>query len=131
MAWLCIDTHIPRQSRLGVLVASGWRAEEEVLGRANVVLARLAALHTMYIGEITGVIVVEGPGSFSAIRTGVLYANLYARLRSLPLLAIRPAAWANPLELWQACESGVLTPQEYVAPVYDQEPNITIPTPTP
>ncbi len=74
-----------------------------------------------------GVCVVAGPGSFSAIRTGVLYANLLARLLKRPLIALSVAESATLEDIQASLKQRYSNPVEYVAPVYDAEPNITIP----
>jgi hypothetical protein len=127
MAWLCLDTHISGKNRLGLLGPSGWIEYREEEGRAHRVLTVLAAWHREHPKGIQGVAVVEGPGSFSAIRIGVLYANLYARLRHLPLVALGPDHLTDPAMLFTSLEDGSLARTSYVAPVYDQEPNITVP----
>ncbi|MBP7134086.1 hypothetical protein KBA73_02615 [Patescibacteria group bacterium] len=131
MSWLCLDTHVPKQARIGLLGTDGWIAYRDIEGRANRVLFALAELHRGATESITGVCVVEGPGSFSSIRTGVLYANLYARLQKLPLVGISPERWQDERALAQDLFAGRLPIRDYLAPVYDQEPNITIPTPHP
>lgn len=127
MAWLCLDTHISGRVRLGLLGPAGWLRFEETEGRAPCVLTLLAELHTDVTHSIEGVCVVEGPGSFSAIRIGVLYANLYARLRHLPLVAVGPTCFEDPEALARALSTGGYPTTSYVAPIYDQEPNITLP----
>lgn len=127
MAWLCIDTHISGKTRLGLLGPTGWIEYREEEGRAHRVLSLMAQWHKQNPNAIQGVAVVEGPGSFSAIRTGVLYANLYARLRHLPLVALGPDHLNDPGAIFAALNDGTLSQTNYVAPVYDQEPNITVP----
>lgn len=127
MVWLCLDTHIPGQTRLGLLGESGWIEYTETEGRAPRVLTTIAAYHRNKEQSIKGVCVVEGPGSFSAIRIGVLYANLYARLEHLPLVPVGPQQFQDPVALFRDLEQQRFQAVPYVAPVYDQEPNITIP----
>jgi hypothetical protein len=96
-----------------------------------------------------GIIVVAGPGSFSSIRSGVLAANMMSRMMRIPLYGVNAEGLACPerslgeLSLPRAeprgAESridlesvrrqiieGALKPVRYVAPIYDQEPNITV-----
>lgn len=73
---------------------------------------------------------VAGPGSFSAVRAGVLQANLIARLLKLPLVGVTVDE-AGDLE---ALHRELRDPRlklavPYVAPIYDKEPNITTPKP--
>jgi tRNA A37 threonylcarbamoyladenosine modification protein TsaB len=74
-----------------------------------------------------GVCVVSGPGTFSLIRSGVLVANLLARLLNKPLVGIESSKASNLELLASTLDSMRLPPNAYVAPVYDREPNITLP----
>lgn len=77
--------------------------------------------------KLNGVCVVAGPGSFSAVRGGVLDANLIARLKGIPLVPVPSSDWQDLEGLAARIQSGEISTAEYVAPIYDQEPNITIP----
>lgn len=69
--------------------------------------------------ELSGMIVVESPGSFTAIRSAVVVANTIAVARSIPVVSARTME-----EGMQKLTSGV---NEFpLAPKYDREPNITI-----
>ena len=76
MAWLFIDTHSPEGSRYAWLEAGRPVKPAVVAGRSNRLLARLAKDWKAH--KLEGVCVVVGPGRFTAVRTGVLYANLRA-----------------------------------------------------
>lgn len=123
MAWLFLDTHAKDR------VAYAWiekgcvtkRVEKE--GRATILLPLIAK----HLKKIDGVAVVAGPGSFSAVRTGVVDANLISRLLAVPLVSLT-AEEGNDLEgLAARIASGDVSTTSYVAPVYDAEPNITVP----
>lgn len=68
-----------------------------------------------------GICAVKGPGSFSSIRTGVLTANLLARVLKLKLYSL-PAGKGKISDV----DLKRLKPKVFVAPEYDREPNITI-----
>jgi len=122
MSWLFIDTHQSGQYRVG------WLGKEvnvkTYTGRASGLLLKLPSLAKVKC-EAKGVCVVAGPGSFSSVRTGVLYANLLSRLLKVPLVGISvddsSDLKATSYKL-QASDS-----VSYVSPIYDAEPNITLP----
>ena len=64
--------------------------------------------------------VVEGPGSFSAVRGGVLDAKLLARFPRLPLVAVTAGEPCYPAGLASRIASGDVSIPSYVAPVYDR-----------
>lgn len=115
MAWLFIDTH--EAGRVHAAWIENGRVLKEMKreGKAALLLPLIAK--DMKRFKIEGVGVVAGPGSFSAVRGGVLDANMIARLLNVPLLPFRVGETFDPTR----------APVKYVAPIYDKEPNITIP----
>jgi len=96
-------------------------------GRGTQVLARLSkTVGRKGIQRADGICVVAGPGSFSAIRTGVLLANLLSRLFSKPLVGVTSDEAKDHHALREDLESGAFPSTAYVAPIYDAEPNITV-----
>ena len=121
MAWLFIDTTRADQFRVGYL---GSRISiKTIQGRAHGLLPAIMRLSKI---EIHGICVVQGPGSFSAVRTGTLIANLLARLWKKPLVGVSVEdALDLPVLSERLLKKGV-TSSTYIAPVYDAEPNITV-----
>jgi tRNA A37 threonylcarbamoyladenosine modification protein TsaB len=115
MAWLFLDTHENGRVRLTWLKDGKPVKSVEKEGRAAILLPLIAKDMARF--KLAGVGVVAGPGSFSAVRTGVLDANLIARLLKVPLLSFKVGEAFDPTR----------TPVDYVAPIYDAEPNITTP----
>ena len=69
--------------------------------------------------ELSGMIVIESPGSFTAVRSAVVVANAIAVARAIPVVgAVSMDAGIKLLE------SGANAFP--LAPHYDREPNITI-----
>lgn len=91
MAWLFIDTHEQGRIRYAWLEGGVVQKQTEREGRASILLPMIAkdlvtpSNSPLKRGrELSGVCVVEGPGSFSAVRGGVLDANLLAS-RAFPV----------------------------------------------
>ncbi len=129
MGWLGIDTRTNGHS-----VVSWVEGEQietiQVEGKAARALPVLARLIEDRKEGIEGILVASGPGTFSAIRTGVLYANLCARLLKIPLIELtEEEAMTNQYpQIIQSYHAGTRSASAYVSPIYDREPNITIPT---
>lgn len=129
MAYLLLDT---RQTGSSAVWWMGERGMESWLleARAQEVLGCIHQHMSQIQGELKGVAIVAGPGRFSSVRVGALYANLLARWFRVPLFEATPADVENE-EGRQAfrhkLEMGTCPPQTYVAPIYDREPNITSP----
>lgn len=125
MSWLFIDTHEMGRVRVGWLSATGNKIEE-IEGRSLVALPLIEKVVGKKRASLKGICVVEGPGSFSAVRTGVLDANLLARVWQLPLVAVDVDASRDVETLAWRLDAGEFKSSAYVAPVYDAEPNITV-----
>ncbi len=125
-SWVFIDTTQAQQFRLG------WLAAEErkiyvVNKRSHALLSELKRrLGRRLLAQAAGICVVHGPGAFSAVRSGVLTANLLARLYSKPLVSISVDAAADSERLTQELILGARQPVSYVQPTYLSEPNLTL-----
>lgn len=124
MKWLYLDTHESGVLRYGVIKTTGKPALRTINGRGQ----KLLPVISKHLSEINGIICVEGPGAFSAIRTGVLDANLLSRLLKVPLYGITYQGEETFQRSIEAIRGGELQPVSYLAPIYDAEPNITIKT---
>ena len=127
--WLFIDTHKRGTSRLGWLSVHAGASVHSYRGRPAIVLRQLLVHARERLNQCQGICVVLGPGQFSAIRLGVLQANLLARLLGLPLVGIK----LDDIEPINGLANRLVTmsPSQYAAPIYDQEPNITLPNSVP
>lgn len=127
MTWLLIDTHAAGHVRAVWLFSD--RQPEELLfeGRAAALLPKLARAWRKRAKTLSGIVLVTGPGSFTAVRTGAVYANLMARWLKLPLYPLRVDEALDLAAITARLMQGELPAAGYAAPVYDREPNITEP----
>lgn len=110
--------------RLGWLFEDGTVQVKTFAQKAHKLLPRLSAM--VPAKNLKGICVVAGPGSFSSVRSGVLDANLLARLWRLPLIGVRVEETEELPSLAKRLASFRTRSAEYVAPLYDAEPNITV-----
>ncbi len=122
--WLFIDSSQLGRFRYGI-IDSTQKNLRLVHGRSHLLLAHLARLSLSTLGEIRGICVVAGPGSFSAVRGGVVVANILARCLGKPLVGIPVEEAEDVPKLIQWLESGRIVSSPFVEPVYDAEPTIT------
>ncbi len=126
MSWLLIDTSDRMRTRLAIIPTLGEIRERTVEGaRRNVVTLLSAFLKHKHVRSMSGICVVRGPGSFSAIRSGVLVANILSRVYHMPLYGVSAEQGQNLDVLRDQLLKGSVPVSTYVAPVYDAEPNIT------
>lgn len=72
-------------------------------------------------GDLSGVIVYEGPGSFTGLRLGISTANAIAYAEQIPVVGASGDGWlAAGLESLTAAK-----PNVWVAPRYGADPHIT------
>jgi hypothetical protein len=124
MGWLFIDTHRLGEVRVGWIEGSYVRLRTRP-GRSHGLLPLIQPWTKRY-GLPEGIGVVEGPGTFSSIRVGVLVANLLARCWQKPLVAFSVEEGMDPTTFTSRFEQKSARPVSYVAPLYDTEPNITV-----
>lgn len=128
MGWLGIDTRTNGHSVVS-WVEGEYIEAIQVEGKAARALPVLARLVEDRKEGVEGILVASGPGTFSAIRTGVLYANLCARLLKIPLIELTEEETTNHYpQIIRSYHAGTRLASVYVSPIYDREPNITIPT---
>lgn len=126
MRWLFIDTREHGRVRYAWFEDGRVAKRVEREGKASILLP-LVAKDIEAGSRIDGVCVAQGPGSFSAVRGGVLDANLLARTLGVPLVPVDAERAADLEGLASAVAAGEVSVSTYVAPLYDREPNITMP----
>lgn len=91
-------------------------------------LDKLLSQASIYPQDITGIIVVSGPGSFSALRLGLAVANTLAWQLNIPIVGVTNDKFSNWLELYKVGRQLLVKENNFnlVLPVYGQSPNINI-----
>ena len=126
MPWLFIDTSQPNVFRLGTLSSDEVKVKEYE-GRARELLPMVARkIPTTVLRKLDGICVVHGPGSFSAVRGGVVAANVLSRVWRIPLVGVSREEAEDLTRLAQDIMTKKTLPTSYVMPTYDAEPNITL-----
>lgn len=77
-----------------------------------------------------GIIAVIGPGRFSAVRSGILSANMLAELLRVKIVGLLKRDGENPNDIFRR---GVFMfkkrkTKKEISPFYGAEPNITLPS---
>lgn len=126
MAWAFIDSATAGRFRIGTLEGPRPRVAT-VDAKSHRLLPEIERRLTLEtLRGVDGICVVQGPGSFTSVRTGVLVANLLARFLKKPLVGVTTTEAEDLGALGSALESRSLCAVEYAAPLYDAEPNITL-----
>lgn len=90
-------------------------------------IAKLIKESKKGLADLRGVIVVNGPGGFSALRIGVAVANAMAYALKIPVASVKLSEFNNLKELIEIGETRLkkIKRLQIVEPFYGKEPNIT------
>jgi tRNA threonylcarbamoyladenosine biosynthesis protein TsaB len=102
-----------------------WMAHRELSDTLLVKIEQLLASHQLDVSALTGIVVYQGPGSFTGLRIGIATANTLAYTRALPIVGTEGESWLKK-GLEKIKNLGGVTGQ-IVIPTYGAQPNITAP----
>lgn len=96
---------------------------------AGKILSAVERLLKKHKTALKGVIVVSGPGAFTAVRLGVVIANTIAWSLHIPIIGVKRTVFTTLADL--ASQSPMVMKRarrgKLVVPFYGKEPNITLP----
>jgi tRNA threonylcarbamoyladenosine biosynthesis protein TsaB len=105
------------------LLKDEWHAHRQLAETLHRQIAKNLQFVRKEWGEIAGIVVYEGPGSFTGLRIGISVANALAYGLHLPVVATSGHDWQQTgLKQLQVKSVGT-----YVVPQYGSEPHITVP----
>ncbi len=109
-----------------ILVKKNIQAKYKQSEKLLVEIEKIIETHSnASLQELTGVIAVKGPGSFTALRIGLTTANTMAFGLGIPVAGVMDGEFEKiakeGVEKLKTVKSG-----SYVMPEYGMEPNITI-----
>ncbi|GEM_PF-7068942 len=79
------------------------------------------------VSGVKGIVVVQGPGGFSTVRSAVVFAHAVAFASGVPLVAMKDTS-GSPVSLFKKGVALIKKGKSVSAiePVYGREPNITL-----
>lgn len=109
---------------LKVVDETRWEAHREL---SNTLLIKIEALllkNELKISDLKGIVVYQGPGSFTGLRIGITAANTLAYSLNIPIAAAPDEDWLN--KALAALDSGKKL-SSVIVPEYGAAPHITAP----
>jgi tRNA threonylcarbamoyladenosine biosynthesis protein TsaB len=100
-----------------------WQANRELSTTLLAQIEQLLMRHRLSWEDLNGVVVFQGPGSFTGLRIGVTVANTLGYSLNIPVAGAQGENWLKE-GVEGLREASVGTP---VLPKYGAEPNITKP----
>ncbi len=79
------------------------------------------------LNELSGLVVINGPGPFTAVRVGVTVAKTLGLAGNIPVYSFRKSKAAKPEKIFAKIIQNKISPSRNIVPIYDREPNITKP----
>lgn len=125
---LCIKTNEP-DAFVGIahtakkIDSIEWKAHRELADTIHIKIKQLLDNQSLQLSDLKGIIVFEGPGSFTGLRIGISVANAYADSLALPIVGSSGKQWLQKgLVLLETAKPG-----RPVVPVYGMPVRITQP----
>jgi hypothetical protein len=128
---LAIDTTVADEA--AVFLFDGKNIKKETLREAKdkllFLVDKVFKKNKKEIEGIGGIAVVSGPGSFTAVRGGVVMANVLGNLLKVPVIGIKREEFKDEVEFLKIGYGKMMEGkgERIVLPAYGKEPNITKP----
>lgn len=105
------------------LVYLPWQAHRELAETLHSKLREILETQKLQLTDLQGIVVFEGPGSFTGLRIGLSVANALADSLSIPIVAVGDSDWRDRgIARLLADENDRIT-----LPAYGSPPHITQP----
>lgn len=106
-----------------VIKSKEWEAGRRLSIQLPAAIDELLKESNFDYSDVTGVVVYEGPGSFTGLRIGITIANTIAHKLKVPIVGSTGEDWvASGVKKLEFAQSGII-----VMPVYGGEANVTKP----
>lgn len=106
-----------------ILKSNEWEAGRQLSVQLPAAIDEILAQSNSSYTDLTGLIVYEGPGSFTGLRIGITIANTIAHEQNIPIIGTTGDDWiVDGVQKLKSAQPGSI-----VMPVYGGEANITKP----
>lgn len=127
---LLINTADSEDIFIGLIDKGGFKAQKKFKARckqAEKLLPEIDKLVKSSKKKLKAIAAVSGPGSFTALRIGVVTANALAYSFKIPAVGISLKEFKDQENLWRIIKQKIsqAKPKNIIKPLYGKKPNIT------
>lgn len=100
-----------------------WRAHRQLAETIHSKIDNLLTGQNLKLGDIDGIVVFKGPGSFTGLRIGVSVANSLAYGLNVPIIGVNGTDWQqNGIKVLKSGKNSKQTVPEYGGEVFTTKP---------
>ena len=100
-----------------------WQAHLQLAETLNTKIEEILNKSSISYGDLKGLAIFKGPGSFTGLRIGVSVTNALAYAQGIPIVAIGGEDWINQsLQALRRGENHKVAVPEYGAPAHTTQP---------
>lgn len=100
-----------------------WQAHRQLTKTIHKQITKLLMLQSLALEQLGGIVVFEGPGSFTGLRIGLTVANALAYAYSIPIVTTSGQNWIEDgIKQLQAGKNDRIALPRYGQPVYITKP---------
>jgi len=113
------------------IIKAKYKQSERVLTEIDKLLTKVKDIYNLFSKKqnlISNIVIVNGPGPFTATRIGVTVGNTLAYAWQVPVVGIKNSEFKDNYELINKAEKKLLKVKKnnIVEPFYNQAPSITV-----
>ncbi|MBX4201537.1 tRNA (adenosine(37)-N6)-threonylcarbamoyltransferase complex dimerization subunit type 1 TsaB [Candidatus Saccharibacteria bacterium] len=100
-----------------------WQAHLKLSGTIHQKIEEILNKSSISLSELGGIVVFEGPGSFTGLRIGITVANALAYAQAIPVVACAGDDWLNEgIDRLASGNNDKIAKPEYGAPPHITQP---------
>ena len=101
-----------------------WHAHRQLADTIHIKIQEIIVKNNLKYGELKGLCVYKGPGSFTGLRIGIAVFNTMSYILKIPIVGTTGEDWLNDIDY---SKEGDISRKNYIVPYYGKDANVTAP----